>query len=211
MIYTNTLSYPLMQEKTREKILNSALKLFSEKGFLGATTKEIAKKAGISEVTLFRYFPSKEKLFEEVINRYSFLPKLKEVLQEAEKLPYPESLKSIATSFLEVLEMKESLVRIMLSEKHRYPEKIKKIYKTIIENIFQLLSSYLSSLQKKGILREFDTKYTSMAFLGMFFSFFLWKGEKFNSSDQNAIIDIFTDLFINGTLNPQISGNKKHT
>ncbi len=191
-----------MQEKTKEKILKSALKLFSEKGFLGATTKEIAKNAGVSEVTLFRHFSSKEKLFEEVINRYSFLPKLKEVLQEAEKLPYPESLKLIAESFLEVLEMKKSLVRIMLSEKHRYPEKIKKIYKTIIENIFQLLSSYFSSLQEKGILREFDTKYASMAFLGMFFSYFLWKGGEENkiSSEDEDVIKIFTDLFTYGTV-----------
>ena len=48
---------------TRDKILEAALFLFSKKGYLGATTKEIAKEAGIAELTLFRHFASKEKLF----------------------------------------------------------------------------------------------------------------------------------------------------
>ncbi len=60
--------------KTKDRILKTGLKLFSKKGYLGATTKEIAKTAGIAEITLFRHFSSKERLFEEVINAYSFLP-----------------------------------------------------------------------------------------------------------------------------------------
>ena len=44
---------------TRDKILDASLALFSKKGFLGATTKEIAKKAGVAELTLFRHFSSK--------------------------------------------------------------------------------------------------------------------------------------------------------
>ncbi len=48
------------KEKMREKILGTALKLFfSEKGYLGTTTKEIVTLAGITETTLFRHFSSK--------------------------------------------------------------------------------------------------------------------------------------------------------
>ncbi|MEM2265151.1 MAG: helix-turn-helix domain-containing protein [Nitrososphaerota archaeon] len=59
--------------ETEDKLLQAALELFSEKGYLGATTKEIAKRAGVSELTLFRHFKSKENLFTAVLNRYSFL------------------------------------------------------------------------------------------------------------------------------------------
>jgi len=61
-------------EPTRETILAAALRLFSQRGFLGATTRRIAGEAGVAEVTLFRHFGSKEKLFGEVIRVYSFLP-----------------------------------------------------------------------------------------------------------------------------------------
>ena len=50
------------KEKTRRAILAAALKLFSEKGFYRTTTREIARKAGIAEGTLFNYFETKEDL-----------------------------------------------------------------------------------------------------------------------------------------------------
>ena len=39
-----------------ERILHSAIKIFSEKGFDGATTNEIAKDAGVAEGTIFKYY-----------------------------------------------------------------------------------------------------------------------------------------------------------
>ena len=54
---------------TKEKILTAAMSLVSEKGYLGATTREIAHDAGVTELTLFRHFGSKEKLFEEVLGK----------------------------------------------------------------------------------------------------------------------------------------------
>src|SRR5215475_8630248 len=50
------------KEKTKEQILSAALQLFREKGIEGTTTKEISKKAGIAEGTLFNYFETKEDL-----------------------------------------------------------------------------------------------------------------------------------------------------
>jgi AcrR family transcriptional regulator len=164
-----------MSERTRKKILETALKLFSKKGYLGATTKEIAKEAGISEVTLFRYFPSKEVLFNEVINTYSFLPTLKELLGKVKNEPFEKALKIIAFEFIKVLESKKDLIKIMHSEMQRYPEEIKTIHENIIENTIGLLSDYFKSLQKKGNLRALDCVFAARAFLGMFFSYFYAK------------------------------------
>jgi len=193
-----------MSSTTKEKILESALKLFSRKGYLGATTKEIAKEAGIAEVTLFRYFHSKEVLFEEVINNYSFLPKLKEILKKVETQSYKEVLKIIAFEFLKLLESKKDLIRIMHSEMQRYPEKIKKIYENVIENTFKLLSKYFEKLQKEEILKEFNSELAARAFLGMFFSYFYAKEIKeflnLQKEDVNQIIETYIDIFINGTL-----------
>lgn len=48
---------------TRELILDASLLIFSEKGYVSATTLEISKKAGVSEMTLFRHFQTKNNLF----------------------------------------------------------------------------------------------------------------------------------------------------
>jgi len=49
-----------MTDETEEKILDSALREFSEKGYSAATGLNIAKKAGFSEKTLFRKFKTKK-------------------------------------------------------------------------------------------------------------------------------------------------------
>ncbi len=50
------------KERTQERILQAALQLFRDKGIERTTTKEISRKAGIAEGTLFNYFKTKEDL-----------------------------------------------------------------------------------------------------------------------------------------------------
>ncbi|MGD8353177.1 MAG: helix-turn-helix domain-containing protein, partial [Pseudomonadota bacterium] len=58
-------------DETRNKLLEATLELISEKGYLGATTREIAALAGVSELTLFRKFGKKEHLFEEMLKTFT--------------------------------------------------------------------------------------------------------------------------------------------
>ena len=54
-------------EATRERILLCAKKLFSDKGYSGASTREIAACANVNSALVARYFGSKKELFEEAI------------------------------------------------------------------------------------------------------------------------------------------------
>jgi AcrR family transcriptional regulator len=54
-------------ETVRRLILQAARELFSERGYAGATTREIAQRADINEVLLFRHFTSKAQLFERAV------------------------------------------------------------------------------------------------------------------------------------------------
>ena len=55
----------------RDKILSAAVRVYSQHGFRGATTRLIAQEADVNEVTLFRTFGSKEALIEEAIRFHS--------------------------------------------------------------------------------------------------------------------------------------------
>jgi TetR/AcrR family transcriptional regulator, transcriptional repressor of aconitase len=57
----------LDSEERRKSIVDAALPLFARKGFAGTTTREIAEAAGVSEGLLFRHFPSKAALYQEII------------------------------------------------------------------------------------------------------------------------------------------------
>jgi len=53
----------LPSDERRDRILDAALQVFAERGFHGATTRELAKAAGVSEALMFRHFPTKEELY----------------------------------------------------------------------------------------------------------------------------------------------------
>jgi TetR/AcrR family transcriptional regulator len=53
--------------KRQRQLLDAALTVFSRKGFKGTTTKEIAATAGIAEAVIFQHFPSKEALYNAVL------------------------------------------------------------------------------------------------------------------------------------------------
>ena len=188
----------------RENILQAGLILFSKHGYLGATTKEIAREAGVAEITVFRNFTSKEKLFEEVINTYSFLPELKGLLPEIEDMPYEQALTTVAKMLLETLSSRRDLIQIMLSEIPRYPGKIRKIYHALNDEIIRTLASYFDQMQRKGLLINFHSEYWTRAFLGMFFSYFMSQEikmrKKHRDDDAEKTIKEYVKLFVRGTL-----------
>src|SRR5580700_368518 len=57
----------LDSDERRKAIVRAAVPLFARKGFAGTTTRELAEAAGISEALLFRHFPSKQLLYQEIL------------------------------------------------------------------------------------------------------------------------------------------------
>ena len=56
-------------DRRRELILDAAMRVFGEHGYVGSTTAEIARAAGVSQPYVVRMFGTKEKLFIEVLHR----------------------------------------------------------------------------------------------------------------------------------------------
>jgi AcrR family transcriptional regulator len=200
-----------VQHTTREKILEAALRLFSQKGYLGATTKEIASESGVAEVTLFRHFSSKEALLEDVLTSYTFLPALKEIIPSVANLPYEEALAEIAKGFLITLDLRQDFIKIIHSERHLYSEKLLKGYHSTINEIFVTLAAYLAEMQKNGILREFDCFLGARAFFGMFFSYFTQSSflmfKKYGPDETDLLIKEYVGFFVRGTIREDLKDN----
>ena len=95
-----------MTGETEKKILEAALNLFAEKGYTGATTRVIAEKAGVSELTLFRKFKTKKNLFDTLISQN--LEKMKKdfesVLVEKKFNNSSEFLETFIKNYIELIE-----------------------------------------------------------------------------------------------------------
>lgn len=62
--------YAKRTQQKKEKILKAAKQLFLERGFTDTSIAEIAAQAGVSQVTIYNYFNSKENLLKEVMQAY---------------------------------------------------------------------------------------------------------------------------------------------
>jgi TetR/AcrR family transcriptional regulator len=67
----------------RERLLETAISMFAEKGYAGTSVREIVERAGVSKPVLYYYFKSKEGLFLAILNQAENLQKqlLSEVLK----------------------------------------------------------------------------------------------------------------------------------
>jgi len=189
-------------DKTREKLLEATLELVSEKGYLGATTREIAALAGVSELTLFRKFGKKENLFEEMLESFTFLPQLRDLIEEIDEMPVQEGLNVIGTRFLKTLRERRPLAQIMLSEISHYPQKVRRIYRLMIDNLAGTLESYLENRKDRGEVRPIDMDFSSRAFLRVLFMTFVYesiiKGQIMSDDKIEYTIQELIAIFLNG-------------
>ena len=189
-------------DETREKLLEATLELISERGYLGATTREIAALAGVSELTLFRKFGKKEHLFEEMLENYTFLPRLRDLLDEIGDMHVKEGLNTIGVRFLQTLHQRRRLVRILLSEISHYPEKVKSTYSQVIENIGKMLESYLESCRNRGELRPIDMNLPAFSFQRVLFATFLSEtiilGKEMDDERIEFMVGEIVEIFLNG-------------
>lgn len=190
--------------KTRDKILNAAFELISSKGYQGATTREIARVAGVAEITVFRHFTSKERLFAEMLQSFSSIPTLVKLVPELKKMPYEEGVRVLIVRFVTRLEELQSWLRILTAEVAFSPEVLQNPYNDFMNQLFALLTDYFDFANDCGYLRaELEPLYVARSFHSMAFGFFCvegFMGIRYGLADTFAdMIDTFVDIFCRGT------------
>lgn len=102
---------------TEEKILISASKVFTEKGFSGTRTRDIAEEAGINLALLNYYFRSKEKLFEQVMKAKIVLlfGQILPIITD-EKTTLEEKIDLATEKYIDILSKNPNLPVFVISE-----------------------------------------------------------------------------------------------
>ena len=134
-----------MTDETEQKILDAALKVFSEKGYDGAKTKVIAKESGFSEVTLFNKFKSKKNLYNTVASKN--IVKIKEDFGSLIREYKFENPKDFLTVFI------NDLAKVFddnFEFIHLTVEEANKAFEPVEEEFIILLSEYI----KKNIKND---------------------------------------------------------
>jgi AcrR family transcriptional regulator len=155
-------------QQTRTRLLKAAAEVFARAGVAGATTKEIARVAGVNEVTLFRHFHSKDELLGAVVAQATALQVEALAHQEEWTQNLTEDLRHYASLYNSMLEEHEALIRTFIGEAKRHPEAANRIIAEAVIPLREKLVAYLRKAQKRGDVREdIDLKPAVDLFTGM--------------------------------------------
>lgn len=134
---------------THEKIIEAAKELFEKKGFAAATTKEIADRAGVSEVTLFRHFESKRGLFEETLHSCIHPYGVDEYLKSGPVYDLERDLRAIAYNMVETYKKNAPLLRMIMRDKIR-DSAHELHFKKTEKHSEQTLTGYFETMRRLG-------------------------------------------------------------
>lgn len=174
----------MKQEDRKKQIRQEALKVFIENGYNKTTTKSIAKAAGISEVTLFRYFKSKADIFTETIEPI-LMSTFKKAIVEATELSPIARLKLILTQRFKIIMKNEKLIKLVLMESNINPELSEMNY---LDNSMILLKQEIEQIGFDNETSEFVLRLIMGSILS--FLYIPVVDEKKIDNYLNEIIDI---------------------
>ncbi|HZK55590.1 MAG TPA: TetR/AcrR family transcriptional regulator [Desulfosporosinus sp.] len=155
---------------TEDKILNASIILFSQKGYSAVTTKEIAKEAGVSEMTLFRHFESKHNLFDKAFDKFVFSPTFIALLEGLE-WDLEKDLNKICSSYQDTLYKNQNIILMHFRNEELNPDFDATLYK--FPNEFKkLLCYYFEEMRNRGSIKE-NPETLAMSFLATNFGLFI--------------------------------------
>ncbi len=102
--------------EVRALLIDAAAQVFSEKGFDGATTAEIADRAGVSESALFRHFATKEDLFTAAaIEPFStFMDDFATIWERHRRGESPDLMREFVTELYDHVAARRAVVQVLL-------------------------------------------------------------------------------------------------
>jgi AcrR family transcriptional regulator len=171
-------------DERRLQIAEVAMRLFSERGFRGTTTKEIAQAAGVSEAIIFRHFATKEELYTAIID---FKGCGGEAASSVSGRPeHPAVIEEIRGCVAEAMEAADDLavfqgVALEMLEHHQGdPEFLRLLMYIALENhslgqvfwdknvrvLYEFLGGYVRRRQREGAFRDVDPYAAVRVFLG---------------------------------------------
>jgi len=156
-------------EDRRAAIVRTAIRLFAEKGFRGATTRALAAALGVTEPVLYQHFATKRALYAAIIETKAGeashdLSELRALAGSGDDAAF---LRALVGTILERYESDEELTRLLLHsclERHELSELF---FERLVEDFYQLVAGYIRRRTRAGAFRKVNADIAARALIGM--------------------------------------------
>ncbi len=142
---------------THARIIEAALKEFTQNGYKGASTRAIAERAGVNEVTLFRHFGSKLDLLRIAVQHAVRAMEIPEAVDQYLTMSFRSGFAAFVTEHLLQVTQHSDILMLGFAESHSHPE-IAEPLMQVSWQIRKRLLQYFAALQEQGRMRSADTQ-----------------------------------------------------
>jgi AcrR family transcriptional regulator len=189
----------------RARLLKAATALFAAKGFHETSTREVARKARVNEITIFRQFKNKQELYLQVLNS-----KLGVMVPESlvPLLRSPGNSEEVFHSLAEHLEqlLDPVFLRLVFYAALEKPDLLKKCYSPRLMSFHELLGEHIRERIDSGVLRNVEPVLMGRALVGIIayqqILSQLLGGDSRKSNSTNRA-RTYVDLWLRGVLKPE--------
>jgi AcrR family transcriptional regulator len=197
---------PSVRGRGRQLLLDAARDLFAERGFKGTSTRDIAERAGVSEVMIFRHFGSKANLFQEsVVEPFtSFMQRYIADYRSREhgKLSPEEEGRAFYTGLFDVLRAeREALLALMAARQFDdLPETASTEVEEAFGQVLALVEEVVATEAAERQFTDFDLVPTVRVMFSMVLAAALhgdWMGMG-RTVSYDRVLDTMTQLTVRG-------------
>ena len=193
------MAFGSIDENTKELLLSKAIDLFYEKGYAGASVREIVKAVKVSNSILYHYFKDKNELLYVIIERIGreLIESLRAIQDNVDD-PMDALRKMIRTQ-VGIIKEKKKEAKIFLEEQYQLHDGYKKKILKQHREIYIIYKRQLDLLEKEGRLREVNKALANFSLIGMMIWSYRWYKEEGHLSIED-VAGAITDIFFYGIL-----------
>ena len=205
-------------ENRRLQILREAMRLFSQRGFRGTTTKEIALAAGVSEAMVFRHFATKNELYSAILDHKACLhDEMDPTTVVADAIARKDDhavFEGIALHALNQHEGDPEFQRLLLHSALEEHELAQMFWEKFVRRVYHSLGGYIRQRQRDGAMVDMAPAVIVRAFIGMIVHHSLnnnlWDRQRrlVRISNEKAARE-FTNILLRGIQKDTSASNKK--
>lgn len=195
---------PIPRKSTKARLIEAALDLFAERGVTETTTRAVAERAQVNEVTLFRNFGNKYRLLLAVIEDSAVFAKLVHALVEQAnaKDNVADFVQEYAKESLNLLNKAPELVRSMVGEAGNYPVENRLALGKGLSEANRYVAEYLeSAIAKEGLVSHLASEQIVNLLNFLLLGYFIIESTTENYvfwDEQNDFLDSLVTLFSEG-------------
>jgi AcrR family transcriptional regulator len=190
----------LKASERRAAILAVAKVLFSDKGYHGVSVDEIARRLGVSPAILYRHFPSKEALYEEVLNEIACKRESYVEAVVSSDGSFDDVLKKITTIYIDSVSKDPDYLRMELQSALEGSDATRQFFENRWKPFSDFIEFSLGEMIAQKRIQVIDTKVAALAYQGMIrealYAKCIYRSPRYRELELPVLCDHLIGLFL---------------